>query len=163
MKKVLIMSDSHNNNYNVQKAVEKARALGGFDLFVHLGDVGSEFNQIASSTGVTSYMIRGNCDYSTQLREFCAIEICGHKVFMTHGHKYAVDRGLEVLRYAALSHECDIAMFGHIHKPVLDEGDVTIVNPGSISLPRQGDGKKTFVLATFLDDGKVEYEFYAID
>lgn len=163
MKKVLIMSDSHNNNYNVQKAFEKARSLGGFDILVHLGDVGNEFNMIANSAGVSSYMIRGNCDYSTELKEFCVIEICKHKVFMTHGHRYAVDSGLETLRYAALSHECDIAMFGHIHRPVLDEGDVTILNPGSISLPRQEDGKKTFVLATFFDDGRVQYGFHEID
>lgn len=162
MKRVLIISDSHDNNYNVQKAIEKAKALGGFDLFVHLGDVGNSFRAIENAAGVTCYMVRGNCDYSPELRDFCAIDICGHKVFMTHGHRYNVNMGLDVLRYAALEKECDIALFGHIHRPVLEEGDVTIVNPGSISLPRQEDHKKTFVIAVFSDDGKVEFNFYNI-
>lgn len=162
MKRVLIMSDSHGNNYNVDKAMKKARALGGFDILVHLGDVGDSFRAIENAAGVTSYMLKGNCDYNPELRDFCEIEICGHKVFMTHGHRYGVDMGLDTLRYAALERGCDIAMFGHIHKPVLDEGDVTIVNPGSIARPRQEDKKNTFILAKFNDDGTVKYEFYDV-
>ena len=162
MKRVLIVSDSHELNYNVQEAMEKAKALGGFDLFVHLGDVGNSFRDIENMVGCTSYMIRGNCDYSSELKDFCAIDICGHRVFMTHGHRYDVNYSLDTLRYAALEKGCDIALFGHIHKPVLEEGDVTIVNPGSISLPRQLDFKKTFVLASFENDGRVKFEFHSI-
>ncbi len=48
--------------------------------------------------------------------------------------------------------------------PYLDENedDVTILNPGSISLPRQDDGKKTYAIIDIDDFEGVAYEFHNI-
>jgi hypothetical protein len=72
--------------------------------------------------------------------------------------------GLNTIRYKALENGCDIAMFGHTHVPLLDEGDdVTILNPGSLTYPRQPGRKKTFMIMNIDDDGNVSYVMDSID
>ena len=85
----------------------------------------------------------------------------GHRIYCTHGHMQGVHAGLNVLRYTALENECDIAIYGHTHVPFLAEADedVTILNPGSISRPRQEGRKHTFCVITIDDDDKVSYSF----
>lgn len=58
---------------------------------------------------------------------------------LTHGHYYNVSLGVETLREEAIERGCDIAMYGHTHRPYLEQGGkVTILNPGSLSYPRPG-------------------------
>ena len=40
---------------------------------------------------------------------------------------------------------------------ILDEGDVTILNPGSISLPRQMGYKKTFMIMEIDEEENISY------
>lgn len=154
MRRVLIVSDSHGRNENIQKALEKA---GKIDLMIHLGDVGREYLQVERMAGVPTYMVAGNNDYGGFLRDMCVIYIGSHKVLLTHGHRQGVHFSVDRLRYLALENECDIAMYGHTHVPFLDEGDVTILNPGSISLPRQMGHKKTFMIMEIDEEDKVSY------
>ncbi|MBQ8412599.1 MAG: metallophosphoesterase [Lachnospiraceae bacterium] len=154
MRRVLILSDSHGRNENIQKAIEKA---GKIDLMIHLGDVGREYLQVERMAGVPTYMVAGNNDYGGLLRDMCVIYIGSHKVLLTHGHRQGVHFGVDRLRYLALENECDIAMYGHTHVPFLDEGDVTILNPGSISLPRQMGYKKTFMIMEIDEEENISY------
>lgn len=156
--RVLIVSDSHGRNENVKKALEKAvSTVGKVDLMVHLGDVGNNYQEIERMTGVPTYMVAGNNDYGGFLRDTIVFHIGKHKVFACHGHRMGVHRDLSVLRYHALSNECDIAMFGHTHVPVIDEGDVTIINPGSLTYPRQFGHKKTFIIMELDEEGNATY------
>ena len=60
--------------------------------------------------------------------------------------------------YLGKENNADIVMFGHIHVPVVEKSDgVTIVNPGSISLPRNADGRPTYIVMN-AEEGK-EPEF----
>lgn len=155
MRRVLIMSDSHGRNENVQRAIEKA---GKIDLMIHLGDVGREYLQVERMSGVPTYMVAGNNDYGGFLKDMCIIYIGSHKVLLTHGHRYGVHFGVDRLRYLALENECDIVMYGHTHVPFLDEReDVTILNPGSISLPRQMGYKKTFMIMEIDEEENISY------
>ena len=53
----------------------------------------------------------------------------------------------------------DIVMYGHTHVPYLKKVfGVTVLNPGSISLPRQEDGKKSYAIMTVADDESVDFE-----
>ena len=162
MWRVLVMSDSHGNSENVKRAIEKTRAeAGDFQLLIHLGDVG-DAREVEGLAGVPCYIVRGNTDYDSKLLEVNVIEIGGHRVFATHGHRYVVDVSLLALRNAALENDCDIAMYGHTHVPFLDEDpyDVTILNPGSLTYPRQEERKQTFVVMEVDDDDEVKYKFY---
>ena len=61
--------------------------------------------------------------------------------------------------YYGMENDADIVMFGHIHIPLVrsDKG-VTIVNPGSISLPRQPGGEPTYIVMTVEEGCEPEYE-----
>ena len=43
MRRVLVVSDSHDDNDNVRKAIKKA---GKIDLMIHLGDVGRDYLEV---------------------------------------------------------------------------------------------------------------------
>ncbi len=63
-----------------------------------------------------------------------------HRCFITHGHLYLVDVNLDKLIARTKEMECDMVLFGHTHQPVYKTIDgITVVNPGSVSFPRNGD------------------------
>jgi hypothetical protein len=55
--------------------------------------------------------------------------------------------GIEPLKNAAIDRGMAIAMYGHTHRPLIDQtGSVTIINPGSLSQPRQENHKPSFIM-----------------
>lgn len=160
MWKVLMISDSHGNNDVVLAAMKKAAE---FDAVIHLGDVGTNYLELENKCPKPFYLVRGNCDYDYSLKQVIMPTFGPHKFYCTHGHLSGVSGGLNILRYQAMEAGCTIAAFGHIHVPVWyepeQEGDPYIVNPGSISRPRQEDRKKTFAMLTLADDGSVSCRF----
>jgi putative phosphoesterase len=165
MLRILIMSDSHGRNENVELAIAQVREeIGEFQMLIHLGDVG-DARELESLAGVPCYIVRGNTDYDAKLLNANVIEAGGHRIFATHGHLYQVDMRLDLLRFAALENDCDIAMYGHTHVPYLEEApdDVTILNPGSISKPRQADHRYTYMVMEIDDEDEVTYELRYVE
>lgn len=165
MLRILIMSDSHGRNENVELAIAQMREeIGEFQMLIHLGDVG-DARELESLAGVPCYIVRGNTDYDAKLLNANVIEAGGHRIFATHGHLYQVDMRLDLLRFAALENDCDIAMYGHTHVPYLEEDpdDVTILNPGSISKPRQADHRYTYMVMEIDDEDEVTYELRYVE
>ena len=165
MLRILIMSDSHGRNENVELAIAQVREeIGEFQMLIHLGDVG-DARELESLAGVPCYIVRGNTDYDAKLLNANVIEAGGHRIFATHGHLYQVDMRRDRLRFAALENDCDIAMYGHTHVPYLEEDpdDVTILNPGSISKPRQADHRYTYMVMEIDDEDEVTYELRYVE
>ena len=165
MLRILVMSDSHGRNENVELAIAQVREeIGEFQMLIHLGDVG-DAREIESLAGVPCYIVRGNTDYDAKLLNANVIEAGGHRIFATHGHLYQVDMRLDLLRFAALENDCDIAMYGHTHVPYLEEDsdDVTILNPGSISKPRLADRRYTYMVMEIDDEDEVTYELRYVE
>ena len=165
MLRILIMSDSHGRNENVELAIAQVREeIGEFQMLIHLGDVG-DAREIESLAGVPCYIVRGNTDYDAKLLNANVIEAGGHRIFATQGHLYQVDMRLDLLRFAALENDCDIAMYGHTHVPYLEEDpdDITILNPGSISKPRQADHRYTYMVMEIDDEDEVTYELRYVE
>lgn len=165
MLRILIMSDSHGRNENVELAIAQVREeIGEFQMLIHLGDVG-DAREIESLAGVPCYIVRGNTDYDAKLLNANVIEAGGHRIFATHGHLYQVDMRLDLLRFAALENDCDIAMYGHTHVPYLEEDpdDITILNPGSISKPRQADHRYTYMVMEIDNEDEVTYELRYVE
>ena len=51
-----------------------------------------------------------------------------------------------------------IAMFGHTHKPYLERrGDLTVLNPGSLSFPRQEGRRPSYMLMDLDDEGEAHF------
>lgn len=136
--KVLIVSDSHRYDENLYNVIEKNKP---FDMLIHCGDVeGSEFS-IGERCGCDVKMVRGNNDFFSNLPKEIEFELGKYKVFLCHGHNYYVSMGTEMIVDEAKSRGVDIAIYGHTHRPVIEMIDgVMVINPGSISYPRQ-DGK----------------------
>jgi uncharacterized protein len=153
--KILIVSDTHRRNENFLKVMEK---VGKIDLLVHCGDVeGSEY-LISEAAGCPVEMVQGNNDYFSSLPRETEFLIGDYKVWVTHGHNYYVSMGYEILKEEARSREVDIVMCGHTHRPVIEqERDLTLINPGSLSYPRQEGRVPSYVLMEIDQKGVAHY------
>lgn len=156
--KILIVSDSHRKDDNLQTVIEAEKP---FDWLIHLGDAEGSEQWIPYWAGPAKVaLIRGNNDFFSTLQRELELPLGNHKVFLTHGHFYSVSFNTDIIADEAKSRGCDIAMFGHTHKPYLQEIDgVTCLNPGSISYPRQEGRRPSYLIMTISDtDGSVQYE-----
>lgn len=156
--KVLIVSDTHKRDENLRAVIRKEQP---FDMMIHLGDTeGSEiyFEDWVRNERCSVYTVRGNNDFFSAAPPERMIYIGKYRVFMTHGHMYGVSMSTAVLREEAASRGATIAMFGHSHRPHLTRKDGMIVlNPGSLSFPRQADRKGTYVVMTLDENGDAKF------
>lgn len=153
--RILVISDSHGKNDDVKQVIEQ---VGEIDMFIHLGDIERGPDYIRGLAGCECHMISGNNDYDIDLPSADSFMIGDKKVFITHGHRFYVGSGVERLRQYAVENGYDIVMYGHTHVPFLEIGkDVTILNPGSISYPRQDGRKHTFTMIEVDKKGEFHY------
>jgi putative phosphoesterase len=139
--KILVFSDSHGSSDRLRHALS---LHGDADLVCFLGDGLREFSALAEELGIASCAVCGNCDlgfFVEEEEELLSFE--GHKILLTHGHRYGVKGGLGHLISASRRRGIDIALFGHTHErceQYLSDGDspLWLFNPGSISRPRSG-------------------------
>ena len=156
--KILVVSDTHRKDDNLKLMLSEECPL---DMLIHLGDAeGSEhFIPDWVNPECRMEMVLGNNDFFSRLDREREIDIAGHKSFITHGHYYGVSMGPEGLVDEAKSRGCDIAMYGHTHRPFLDVIDgVTVLNPGSLSYPRQEGRRPSYMIIHVDADGKMDYQ-----
>ena len=151
--KYLIASDLHGSAHFCRAmlaAAEREQA----DRIVLLGDLlyhgpRNNYPEEYDTRAVTALLngvkdkplcVRGNCDSEVDqmvlefpvLAEYAFLEADGLHIFATHGHNYGPDR---------IPPLCpgDYLLCGHIHLPVCRKmGEITYLNPGSLSLPKEG-------------------------
>ena len=153
--RILVISDSHGKNDDVKQVIEQ---VGDIDMLIHLGDIERGPEYIRSLVTCETHMIAGNNDYDIALPQTDTFMIADKKVFITHGHRFYVGSGVGPLRQYAEENGYDIAMFGHTHVPFLEIGEkVTILNPGSLSYPRQNLRQHTFMLIEVDKNGEFHY------
>lgn len=95
------------------------------------------------------FCVRGNCEAEVDqmvlpfpvLGEYCLIESAGRLVFATHGHVYNTDNP------PALS-PGDLLLHGHTHIPakVKTPAGWWYLNPGSVSIPKEGSAHSYMTL-----------------
>ena len=156
--KILVVSDTHRKDDNLKLVLSEECPL---DMLIHLGDAeGSEhFIPDWVNPECRMEMVLGNNDFFSRLDREREIDIAGHKAFITHGHYYGVSMVPEGLVDEAKSRGCDIAMYGHTHRPFLDVIDgVTVLNPGSLSYPRQEGRRPSYMIIHVDADGKMDYQ-----
>ena len=77
---------------------------------------------------------------------------------LIHGHLYGVTLGTEGIKEEGKSRNADIVMFGHTHKPCLEYWeDMVILNPGSLSYPRQDGRKPSYMIMELDRDGEAHF------
>ena len=159
--KVLIVSDTHRKHENLEKVLEKEEDL---DLFIHLGDVEGNEDYIEQIAGCPVEFVSGNNDFFSDLPREKEIHIGKYRVLLTHGHYYYVSLGIETIMEEGKAREVDIVMFGHTHRPVLEiKEDIVVLNPGSISYPRQEGKKATYMIMEIGQDGNASFEIRSVN
>lgn len=79
------------------------------------------------------YFVAGNCDNALDVPDSRFFELEGKRFFITHGHIYNVKYSLMRLEYAGREVEADVTLFGHTHRPFLQEDENGILmNPGAV-------------------------------
>lgn len=153
--RILVISDSHGRNDDVKGVLEQ---VGEIDMLIHCGDVERGDQYIRDIAGCPVVMVAGNNDYYLDLPSEETIEVEGYRIWVTHGHPYYVNSGVDYLREYGEMHDVDVVMYGHTHVSFIEIGDdMTILNPGSISYPRQAGRKPTFLLMEIDDMGEAHY------
>lgn len=142
--RILIVSDTHRQNDNYFRVIEK---VGKIDMVIHCGDAeGSEY-VLQQAAGCPLHIVAGNNDFFTDLSRELDLEIEGRRVLVTHGHYYYVSNGIERIKEEGLARNYDIVMYGHTHKPMIKYQDgITMINPGSISYPRQEGRRPSYIV-----------------
>ncbi len=154
--KVLIVSDTHGRHGNLDAVLEHE---GKIDTLLHLGDLEDDEHYIEAIAEWPVHMLSGNNDYFSYLPGEKEIRIGKYKIFMTHGHQYYVSMNTRRLREEAKRRGVDIVMFGHTHKPYIDvEGDVKVLNPGSLSYPRQEGRQASYIVMEINANGDASFE-----
>ncbi len=150
--KLLIASDIHGSAYFCRKLIDafkienadKLLLLG--DLLYHgpRNDLPKEYSpksviEMLNSVKDNILCVRGNCDTEVDqmvldfaiLADYAYISIDGTDILATHGHIYNENNLPKLKKY-------DILLHGHTHVPVCKKiDDFTIVNPGSVSIPKE--------------------------
>lgn len=138
---IIVISDSHGRNKEVIDYLAKYEDP---DMIFYLGDYIEDGEEIRNSLSIETIMVRGNGDFFSAYKDDELVEIEGINIFLTHGHIYNVNLGLDNLIYRAQELDADIALFGHTHIPInIRENGIYIMNPGSPSFPRGGAFEKT--------------------
>lgn len=153
--KILIVSDTHGKNYNLETVLEKEKPI---DMLIHLGDVEGSEEYIESIAECKCEIVAGNNDFFSALDREKEIMIGDDNVLLTHGHYYYVSMGIEHIKREAIARNMDIVMFGHTHRPVVDiDENIVALNPGSLSYPRQEGGKPSYIIME-IKDGEKAYK-----
>ena len=152
--KILIVSDTHRKNDNYFKLVERVHP----DMVIHCGDSeGSEY-ALSQAAGCPVQIVMGNNDFFCDLPRELDFTVEGLRIWVTHGHNYYVSMNLETIKNEARHRGVDVVMFGHTHRPYLEEADdLVVLNPGSLSYPRQEGRRATYAMMEIDKQGKVHY------
>lgn len=154
--RVMIVSDTHGRHAGLDLALEEA---GKIDMFIHLGDVEGGEAYIDAVVECEKHIVRGNNDFFCDLPKEEEFYIGPYRAFISHGHTYCVSLDPEMIREEGEARGADIVMFGHTHKPFYEKkGNVTILNPGSLSFPRQEGRRRSYMMMEIDEKGHLSFE-----
>ncbi len=154
--RILIVSDTHRHEENLEIVLQREKNL---DMLIHLGDSEGSEDYIRTIAECPCYIVKGNNDYFSDLNRDIKMTIGKYRVLLTHGHHYYVSLGTETIISEGRAQDMDIVMFGHTHRPLVDiREDITVLNPGSLSYPRQEGRIPTYIMMTIDDKEEAHYE-----
>ncbi len=141
MARIGVFSDSHGS---IDRLDDLLLRLGQVDSVFHLGDVTEDAPRNAARLNSGFVSVRGNCDPWSREPAERIIEWFGHRILLVHGHLYS---GKLALYYKASAEQCDAVCFGHTHVASIETyHGILMVNPGSLSRPRDRKGPSCAVL-----------------
>lgn len=158
--KILIVSDTHGYNETMWEVIKKEEP---FDMMIHCGDIESEPYLIRDKVDCTLHMVAGNNDYDPDMDRVKVFDIGRYRALLTHGHRQQVYSDFTKLYYLGLENQVDFVFFGHVHIPIVrKEGAITLINPGSLTYPRQSGRVPSYAVMT-LDGGEPKIEIKYVE
>lgn len=159
MPRVLILSDSHGWDHEVQAI--KERNQHNADAMIHCGDSELTFDSEALK-GFAK--VRGNMDMDAQFPNEQEIKVGNMHFFITHGHLFNIHSSLMNLSYRADELGANIICYGHSHIAIAEkQNDQLIINPGSIRQPRSAHPGSYAILESDNELKEVSVRFYTKD
>ena len=156
--RILVISDTHGELDRFWKVFNKLNKETPVQMIVHCGDYIEDAKEIRMRSGIPVVAVKGNCDGEYSHDGYSILETEAGDFLVAHGHMHDVGFSLQKLYYTALDNNCIGALFGHTHRSaVVETGDLYMMNPGSLSQPRDGSGGTFGILETFEDEvfGKI--------
>ena len=164
---ILVVSDSHGNIPALTAALSwacEAQAANNiaFNAAIFLGDGASDLAPASSRAdfSVPWHKVRGIGDLNFSIPASQVLEIPApqdpregqdyspRKLFLAHGHQYALSEGYQLIAAAAKAAGAEAALFGHTHAPHCSTHNGTfLLNPGSIGRSRSDAGPTFAVLS----------------
>ena len=159
--KLFFISDIHGSLYYLKKAFENYEKEAS-DYIIILGDelyhgarneLPKGYNPKEVAKFLNGYKekiiaVRGNCDSEVDemvleypmMTTYSNILYNGKRLFLTHGHLYNRENLPKLSKG-------DVLIYGHTHVPVAEkQDDIFIINPGSISMPKEDNPNSYGVL-----------------
>jgi putative phosphoesterase len=152
----MVLSDSHGDLSLAHQVLQDE----SFDMILHLGDSIKDMYELKDCYDTPIEGVIGNIDYVTEGDEMKIITLNNYKIMLCHGHRFKVNSGPEYLVSFGESKGVDIILFGHTHTPVILEQSTYVMNPGSISNPRNVPHPSYGVL--LLNENNIEGEIIYI-
>ena len=151
--KIMVASDIHGSDFYCEKMIDVFNREGAEKLLL-LGDIlyhgpRNDLPEGYAPKAVIERLnaikdkilaVRGNCDTEVDqmvfrfpiLADYCILYVGGRMIYATHGHNFNCDK-LPPIQSG------DILLHGHTHVPKCeDTGDFIYMNPGSVSIPKEG-------------------------
>ena len=131
--KILVLSDSHSAMRFMRSCVEAVKP----QAIVHLGDHYDDGETLKELyPHIELHQVPGNCDRyrcPPWVHARLCYEVCGVRLFMTHGHKYGVKTSTAMMLAEARAMHAQAALYGHTHvaECYREETGMWVLNPGS--------------------------------
>ena len=152
--KIVVMSDSHRRIGVIDKVMN---AHPDANLFIHCGDFQDD---IAYYSGLL--VVAGNGDSDARIPKEMIQSLQGHRIYITHSHRFSYVHRHQQLVHKAKELNCDIVLYGHTHIPHYEVIDsVTLINPGSLFYNR--DYSKPSYVILNLDKNNIDVEFVRLE
>lgn len=159
--KWLIASDIHGSAFWCRKLLEQFDAEGA-DRLLLLGDLlyhgprndlpteyaPKEVIELLNARKDVLFCVRGNCEAEVDqmvlsfpcMAEYALIPVDGQMIMATHGHHFHKN-AMPPLKKG------DVLLHGHTHVPACEPvGDCLYMNPGSVSIPKEGSAHSYMTL-----------------
>lgn len=131
--KILVLSDSHSAIHFMRTCVDAINP----QAIIHLGDYYDDAETLAELyPHIELHHVPGNCDRyrcPPWVRETICYNVCGVRLYMTHGHKQGVKSNTALLEAEAKAMHAQAALYGHTHVAECRKtyDGMYILNPGS--------------------------------
>jgi len=177
---LLVLSDVHCDDYVL--LVEIIKQFGAdSDALVYCGDGIRDFarlfsealtdEKIRESIPPVVAFARGNGDYNEysansfkfDIPDYNVFKAAGRTIFATHGHLFGVDFGTDRLCAVSSVSKASLVFYGHTHCPYKKiQDNVVVLNPGSVTRPRNGSAPSFAVVNYPGVSEKFEINFFGI-